>query len=291
MSSSVARSALGIAVVALAGAITLTACSSSSGNASGGDPGSTSPAAASPSASGGAGGPGGAGQRGPAASGTVAAVDGTTMQVQNPQSGQIAVAWSSSTKFSHQVSTTLAAIKAGTCVTAIAPAGTSDSATSFTASTLAINPATNGSCTGGFGGGNGQRPSGFPSGQRPSGFPSGQRPSGFPSGQRANIGAIAAGSVTSVSGSSVVIAARQFTPGGGSGSGSSTTNKTVTIGSSTKITTEASTTASSVKVGKCVTAQGKADSSGTVAATTVRITDPVNGQCTATFGGRGGTGG
>jgi hypothetical protein len=44
-------------------------------------------------------------------------------------------------------------------------------------------------------------------------------------------------------------------------------------------------------VGKCVTAQGKADSSGTVAATTVRITDPVNGQCTTGFGGRRGTGG
>jgi hypothetical protein len=291
MSSSVARSALGIAVVALTGAITLTACSSSSGKGSGGtDPASSSPVAGSPSGSGGAGGPGGAGGaglRGPAASGTVAAVAGTTMQVQNPQSGQVAVAWTSSTKFSHQVAATLAAIKAGTCVTAIAPTGTSESAASFTATTVAINPSTNGSCTGGVGGGNGQRPSGFPSGQRPSGFPS-----GIPSGQRANVGAIAAGSVTSVSGSSVVIAARQFTPGGTGASGSSsTTNKTVTIGASTKITTEASTTASSVKVGKCVTAQGKADSSGTVAATTVRITDPVNGQCTTAFGGRRGNGG
>jgi hypothetical protein len=34
-----------------------------------------------------------------------------------------------------------------------------------------------------------------------------------------------------------------------------------------------------------VTAQGKADSSGTVAATTVRITDPTNGQCATGFGG------
>jgi hypothetical protein len=44
-----------------------------------------------------------------------------------------------------------------------------------------------------------------------------------------------------------------------------------------------------VQVGKCVTAQGAADSSGTVAATTVRITDPsADGQCTVRFGGNGG---
>jgi hypothetical protein len=41
-----------------------------------------------------------------------------------------------------------------------------------------------------------------------------------------------------------------------------------------------------VTVGKCVTAQGTADSTGTVTATSVRISDPVNGQCS--LGGFGG---
>jgi len=209
----------------------------------------------------------------------VAAITGTTMQVQSQQSGQVAVAWSSSTKFSHQITTTLAAVKAGDCVTAVAPSGTDMTAAAFTATTLTLSAAVDGTCGAGAGraGGGGQRPSGFPSGQRPSGFPSGGA-SGRP-----NIGAIASGKVSSVSGSTLVIAARQFSPD--NPDSTATTNKTVTVGTSTKLTTDASTTSSSVKVGKCVTAQGKADSSGTVAATTVRITDPTNGQCATGFGG------
>ena len=278
MSSTFARSAMGVGVAALAAALTLSACSSSNGS----DPPPAS--STSGSAAGGA----GPGQRGPAASGTIGAITGTTMQVQNQQSGQVAVTWTSTTKFNHQVATTLAAIKAGTCVTAIAPSGTSATATSFTATSVTISTATNGQCGGGFGGGGGQPPSGLPSGfpsggQLPSGFPS-----GFPPGARSgprNFGSIATGKVTSASGSILVIAARQFTPG--SSSSPSTTNKTVTIGSSTKILTEASTTASSLKVGLCATAEGKADSGGTVTATSVRITQPTNGQCTIGFGGRG----
>jgi hypothetical protein len=83
--------------------------------------------------------------------------------------------------------------------------------------------------------------------------------------------------VTSVSGSTIVISAQA--------GGSSPTSRTVTIGGSTKLTTVATATASAVKVGKCATAQGSADSTGNVAATTVRITDPVNGQCGGRFGG------
>jgi hypothetical protein len=271
---------LGVAVAALAAAVALSACSSSSG---GGGSSSDSPSAPASSGAaagtGGTGGTGAPGQGGPAASGTVAAISGTTMQVQNQQTGQVAVAWSASTKFSHQVTTTLTAVKAGDCVTAIAPSGTDAAATSFTATTLTVSTAVDGTCGAGAGrvGGGGQRPSGFPSGQRPSGFPSGGA-SGRP-----NFGAIAGGKVTSVSGSTLVIAARQF--GQNSSNSTATTNKSVTVGATTKITTEASTTSTSVQVGKCVTAQGKADSSGTVAATTVRITDPTNGQCATGFGG------
>jgi hypothetical protein len=87
---------------------------------------------------------------------------------------------------------------------------------------------------------------------------------------------VANGSVTSVSGSTIVIASRA--------GGSTPTNRSVTIGSGTKITTVAQATGTAVKVGKCATVQGTADSSGTVAAKTVRITDPVNGQCGGRFG-------
>jgi hypothetical protein len=253
-----------VAVVGIAGVIALAACSNSSPTSH--DP-TTSALSASPASPGaqGFGGP-----RGPAASGTVAAISGTTMQVQNPQSGQVAVMWTSSTKFTHQIATTLAAVKAGDCVTAVAPSGTSFDATAFTASSLVVST---GACTVVAGPGRSGVPSGFPSGSRPSGFPSG----------RPRVGAIASGKVTSIAGNTLVIAARQFRDSG-------TSNKTVTVTSSTKITTEAATTATSVKVGKCVTAEGKADSTGAVSATQVRITDPVNGQCD-TFGRFGGGGG
>lgn len=275
-----------VVATALAGALTLSACGGSSKNASANA--SDPPTASASGAGAGAGsGPGFGRDRGPAASGIVAAISGSTAQVQNPQSGQVAVTWTASTSFTQQTTTSLASVKPGDCVSAVGPQGTTPTATSFTATSLTVSSPVNGSCTGGFRGpGNGQRPSGFPTnGQRPSGFPTGSRPSGFPSGARGNFGALAVGTVTSVSGSSVVIAARQF-------GSDSTTNKTISVGSSTKITTTTAAKASAVKVGKCLTAQGKADSSGAVTATNVHLSDAVNGQCGGfTHFGGGGIGG
>jgi len=239
-----------VAVVGIAGVFVLVACSNSSPTS---HVAPSTPAPASPA------GQGNGSPRGPAASGTVAAISGKTMQVQNEQVGQVAVTWTPSTEFTHQIATVLAAIKAGDCVTAMAPSGTSFDATSFTATSLMVG---SGACAVG----GGPRPSGLPSG-----FPSGARPSGFPSG-RLRGGAVASGKVASIAGNTLVIAARQFGAGG-------TKNKTVTVTSSTKITTEAATTATSIKVGKCVTAEGKTDSTGAVTASQVRITDPVNGEC------------
>lgn len=269
-----------VAVVA-GGLLAATALSGCGGGASAkGTPG-TPASSASGAASSRAGRPPAA----PAASGLIAEIAGTTMQVQNQQTGQVAVTWSGATKFSHTVSATLASVKAGSCVTAIAPPGTSASATAFTATTLVVAPSVNGSCTLGRVGPGGQRPSGLPSrNNRPSGA---LPPSGFPSrgADRGSFGAVAGGKVVSASGSKVVIAARGFGAGR-----ASITQKAVTIGSATKITTEVATTSASLKVGRCATAQGKADSTGTVAATSVRITDATNGQCSLGFGGRG-TGG
>src|SRR5882757_10070334 len=116
--------------------LTLGACGSSSSGASSSGAASTSPSGAGASGAG----------------GTIAAMSGTTMQVQSQQNGQVAVSWTSSTKFSHMVSTTLSAIKAGDCVLATAPTGTSASASSFTAQTLLVSAPVNGACSGGFGG-------------------------------------------------------------------------------------------------------------------------------------------
>ncbi len=266
-----------VAVMGSLAALTLAACGNGSDGGST-DSGST-PQAEAPSPSGSFG-----GQR-PAASGLIAAVDGTTMQVQSQQAGQTAVTWSDSTRFSHTVTVTISAIKAGSCVTAIAPTGTDQTATSFTATTVTVSAATNGECGRGFGGpggGNGVRPSGSPSGV-PSGGPGGT------GGRAPGFGGIATGTVVSVSGSSVVIDAESFDPNGGS-TAPTTTKKTITIGSDTKVSTQVSTTSKSVVVGKCATVQGAADSGGTVTATSVSIIDASNGQCSGGFGGRNGNG-
>ena len=279
----------GVGLLALGAVIALAGCSSPSA-AKPDTPTSTPTAGASTAA------PAGGRGFGPAASGQIAAITGTTMQVQNQQTGQVAVRWTPSTKFTQQTTLPASSIKAGACVTAIANPGTSTTATAFTASTVSVRATTNGSCTGGPGGfgGGGTPPSGFPSGAtRPSGLPSGF-PTGPPSGilgNRSPAGrsmAIASGSVLSVSGSTLVVAARDFTPG--SPDGTSTTNKTITLAPTTKITGQRAATASAVKLGRCATAQGGTDSSGAVTATTINITDPANGICTTGFGGFGGFG-
>lgn len=110
----------------------------------------------------------------------------------------------------------------------------------------------------------------FPSGiagRRPGGF---SRPGGF--------GAI--GKVAAVTGNTLEV---QGTAG----------QVAVKLSSTTTITRTVKTGASAIAVGLCVTAVGPANSLGTVSATRVMITEPVNGTCTAGggFGGRGGLGG
>jgi Domain of unknown function (DUF5666) len=251
-----ARRTLIVGGVVLAVGLTLAACSGSSA--------SSSPSSPAP-AGGGDGAAAGGGAR-PGAAGQVAAISGTTMQVQSQQAGQVAVTWTSSTSFSHGVEMTLSAVKSGDCVIATAPS--EPSGPSFTATAVSISSPVNGQC------GGGQRPSG----QRPSGFPS-----GGPGGGQGRA-AFANGTVSSVSGSTIVIAARQ------PGSNGATTDRSVTVDGSTKLTTQQATTASSLKVGLCVAAQGSADSTGAVTATSVRMSDPVNGQCQQGFGQGGNNG-
>ncbi len=96
--------------------------------------------------------------------------------------------------------------------------------------------------------------------------------------------------MVSVSGSTIVVASRSFGAGAGASpraSTGTTTNKTVTLTSATKITTTQSATSAAATVGRCLTAQGKADSTGAVAATSIAVTNAVNGQCTSGFGGFG----
>jgi hypothetical protein len=92
------------------------------------------------------------------------------------------------------------------------------------------------------------------------------------------------GKVTAVSGSTITVDALDFQT-------QKTSSKTVTVDGSTKFTQTQQGAASDLVVGQCVVARGKADDSGTVAATALTVSAPVDGSCTTGFGGRGFGGG
>jgi hypothetical protein len=263
----------------------LVACGGSSKAAANG-PGSIVPL---PSGSRGPG--GGRGGAAPAAYGTAAAIAGNSVEVQDPATGQVTVTFSSSTGFSQTKSATMAALAVGDCVTAIgqrstsaSPAAGGNRPTSFTAASVSIEPAVNGSCTasglggggGGFGGGGSGfvRPSGSP---RPSGsFSRGAGGGGFGGG---GFGGLANGKVSQLSGDtmSVLVTGR---------GGQADTTDQVTLTASTSYTQTVMVNSTALKVGECVTAIGSAGSTGAVSATRITLSTPGPNGCTTGFGRR-----
>lgn len=216
----------------------------------------------------------------PGAFGTAAAVSASSLEVQNPSTGQVTVNFSSSTTFSNTVSATLADVTVGSCVTVTSTAtGSSRPApgTPITARTVTITqPGANGCTAGGFGGGRGGG-----GGTRPSGSP---RPSGTNGPGRGNFGGFAFGSVTAVNatGFSVHGVARGQNPA---------TDTTVTVTSSTTYSKVESATSSALAVGDCIAAVGSTDDTGAVTAKSIAISKPGPKGCTqAFFGGQSGGG-
>lgn len=257
-------------------ALSLAACGTSSA--------ATAPVANSSPASGGNGfgGGNGSGRSFPGTTGTIAAVDGTTLQVQS-RTAQTAVTFTSATKFTESVPGHVAT---GDCVVVSgAPATTGPG---LTAATVRVSLPVNGQCAtrgfGGFGGAGRPRPSGSP-----------------PAGATGNFAdrATATGTVQSVSATGFVLDGflRQFDSGTGTGaspSASPTTSPiTVDTDSSTVVTTIAATTSAAAKVGMCATAIGVTSSTGAVAAKSISLSAPTSNGCSAGFGrfGGGGSGG
>lgn len=278
------------ASAALAVAGMLAACSSSTTSGSGAAAASqTSPASSGSSPST----PGSRAPRGArhAAQGTIAALAASSLEVQSPQSGQVTVTYSPKTAFTQTATTTKAAVVVGGCVFAMpARSAASGSAapsaapsasprvrvTSITAATVVITQPVNGTCNRAFGGLNG-------AGAPPSGAPSGAFPSGTPSGgfARGGFGVGAAGKVTAVTASTMTVVGATRTD---------SITYTVTVDSSTMYTTTGSATSAALAVGKCVSAFGSTDSTGTVAATRIAVSPASSTGCTVGFG-RGRAGG
>jgi hypothetical protein len=213
-----------------------------------------------------------------AASGMIASVSGTTLEVQDPQTGQTTVNVSSKTVIIATVSASESSIAKGTCISAT---GTKGSGGSVKATNISIFAATKGECTRGFGAGAG----GFrftggtiprrTTGSRPPG--NFTRPANFAS---------ASGKVTSKSGTTIKVEAVTVSFAKGKVT-TKTGPKTVDVAKSTTYAKTERATASSLKVGECVTATGSTNNIGAVSATTLMVTKATSSGCSA-FGGFGG---
>lgn len=297
------RNAL-VALGAVGLAFALTACSSSDAATPDDSPSDAAAEADQGAAPQGA--PQGGGGRTPGISGEIAAVDGTTAQVQDDES-QTAVSWSDDTTVTVTVDGTLADVTVGSCVVTLTGAldgasGDESDATGDTAdaATVAVSEPVDDECTGSLGGGfpggefpgGGERPEGAPTDlpsdlpELPEGAPT-DMPSGAPDGQGGpgdgfgGFGGLTTGLVTAVDGSTITVTTTS--PEG------ETLEESVTVDDATTFTVQRAASGEDVVVGQCVTAQGKSSDDGTFAATSLSISAPGDEGCTSGFpGGRGG---
>jgi hypothetical protein len=217
---------------------------------------------------------GAAPQARPGASGQVASVSGSTLEVQNPQVGQTTVTLTSSTTITQLVMASASALSVGECVAAI---GAPDPTGAIAARTVSITPQVNGTCApanalGGFGLGRARQGGAAGAG--------GAAPNGTaPARRLRNRGQFggAFGKLTSVSATGLQVQAAAGL-------------KSVTVSSTTRYTQLQSAAASSLAVGQCVTAFGPVDSTGAVTARSVSIRPAGPNGCVAGAGGGGGFG-
>ena len=252
-------------------------------------------------ASGGGGNPAGGARAFPGATGLLAQIDGTTLQVQSTDA-QTAVTYSSGTKFSNTVATQRSSLVVGDCVQVRSPRPASGTANTpptavpgaatgpITAASVDISPAVNGTCSvlGGLGAPGARPPGASGDATRPPGAPSGQTrgPGGAGgSGFGGGFGGFGAfGKVTAVNGTSFSVESSR--PQSGSATGAPTTRVVDTTAATTYLRTAASTS-KALAVGLCVTALGKASDTGAIAATSISLRPAQNGSCSSGFGGRG----
>jgi hypothetical protein len=216
----------------------------------------------------------------PGAFGSVAAVSGSSLEVQNPTSGQVTVNVTPATTFTQTVSGAATDLAPGVCVTANAGQGASVTpGQPFTARMVSITqPGPNGCTFGAFGGqraGNG----GGGGGGTTTTAPGSNRNR---NGARRLNGAF--GKVASVSLPTFVVQS--------TARNSPSTTTTVTTDASTTFNKVVSASQSNLAVGQCVAAVGPADQTGAVTANSISIRPPGPNGCSTGFrGGRGGAGG
>ncbi|MFN2568933.1 MAG: hypothetical protein ABR564_04955 [Candidatus Dormibacteria bacterium] len=218
----------------------------------------------------------GQGRRG--AAGELAKIDSNTL-ILNSQNGDVTVQITPATPVQKTSTGTVADIVAGACMVAT---GQKDASGGLTAQVVRISAKQNGTCSLGRPGGG---PGGLgPDGGRRNGTPAVGGPGGSPNpgggGRNANF-AFAAGEVTTVNGTSVIVQ-----PATGPA-------QTITVPTTVRVSRSAPAVVSDLAVGQCVQAGGTRDSSGMVKATNLSIVPPGPSGCFtgSGIGGRRGVGG
>jgi len=272
--------------------------------ACGGGTSATGNAAAAPTtaASGnGAGGAAGGRRAFPGTTGLLAQIDGKTLQVQGTDA-QTAVTYSAGTTFTDTVTAKLSDVVVGVCVQARSarPAGAGGAmptaaprttTSPIVAATVEISAAVNGKCSaqGGFRMGGARSPGAAVQPTRPAGVPGSGRTRG-PGAAGGGFGGLGAfGKVTAVNSAGFTI--ESIRPESGSATTAAPTTETVQTPAGTKYTRTAAANAKALVTGLCVTALGKADDTGAIAATSIQLRPAENGSCSSGFGGRGSGGG
>jgi hypothetical protein len=247
------------------------------------------------------------------ASGSVAALNGTSMEVQNPNSGQTTVNWNSTTLFSKTVSESVSAITVGDCVTATGTVSKKSKTTVAARDITVSTPNSTGACGGSSLNGRSSSDGGTHAGGPPPGgaeFRTGSGGANLPKGASGNPPrqlasfSIASGKVTAVNGSTVIVSGISVSPGSLPASTKGKTKPTAPKVQTLKVTTTSSTPVSATQtaastdlaVGDCVSAIGPAATNGAVTASTVHIISTGGGNCMGGFvsqtpGGPAGGGG
>lgn len=233
----------------------------------------------------------------PGATGLLAQISGTTLQVQGTDA-QTAVTYSASTTFTNTVTAKSSDVVVGACVQARSARPTAGgggatptpapgaAGSPIAAATVEISAAVNGKCSAGgafrMPGGRLPGAAGAPTG--PAGGPNpgrtrGQGGSGF--GGFGGMGAF--GKVTAISSTGFTL--ESIRAQNGTATTAAPTMQTVQTPAGTTFTRTGSATAKALTVGVCVTALGKADDTGSIAATSIILRPAENGSCSSGFGG------
>ena len=214
----------------------------------------------------------------PGANGLIATLSGSTLQVQGQQA-QTAVTYTGNTAITATKSVALSAVKAGDCVSAN---GSAENGV-LTATNIRISQSVNGDCaTTGPAGGLPGRPEG--AGAPPSGLPGGGTPPSGAPGAGAGF-TVATGKVTDVAATGLTLSGQLLTIGSGASPSPSQGQVTVSAGTDTTVSKEVQATSAALVVGKCARAIGDANDKGTIAATSINVSEAVDGKCTMGFRG------